>query len=227
MRLKEPLGQSITWAETKHVKIVGVVKNAVMGSPYLPAIPTMFIYDPGWAWVMTYRLADRVPTEKAIATLTGIFNKYNPSEAYMYGFVDKSYEAKFGLEMLIGKLAGIFAGLAIFISCLGLFGLAAYVAEQRTKEIGVRKVLGASVVQVWMLLSKDFVVLVLVGVVVATPVSLYFLRQWLLQYDYRIAISPWVFVGAGLAALVITVVTISFQAVRAAVMNPVKALRSE
>jgi ABC-type antimicrobial peptide transport system permease subunit len=227
MRLKEPLGQTITWAQTRRVKIIGVVKNAVMGSPFLPPIPTMFIYDPGWAWVITYRLADGVPTAKAIATLTAIFDKYNPSEPYMYGFVDKSYESKFGLETLIGRLAGIFAGLAIFISCLGLFGLAAYVAEQRTKEIGVRKVLGASVVQVWMLLSKDFVLLVLVGVVVATPVSLYFLRGWLQQYDYRIAISPWVFVGAGAAALVVTLVTVSFQAVRAALMNPVSALRSE
>jgi putative ABC transport system permease protein len=227
MRLKEPLGQTITWAETKRVRIIGVVKNALMGSPFSPAIPTMFIYDPSWAYVMTYRIADGVPTAKAIATLTGIFNKYNPSFPYQYGFVDKSYEAKFGLETLIGKLAGLFAGLAIFISCLGLFGLAAYVAEQRTKEIGVRKVLGASVGQVWMLLSRDFVALVLVGVVVATPVSLYFMRQWLQQFDYRISISPWVFVGAGLAALAITVVTVSFQAVKAAVMNPVKALRSE
>jgi hypothetical protein len=227
MRLREPLGQQITWALDKRVKIIGVVKNALMGSPYAAAIPTMFIYDPGWANVMTYRIADGVPTAKAIATLTGIFNKYNPSFPYLYGFVDKSYEAKFGLEMLIGRLAGIFAGLAIFISCLGLFGLAAYVAEQRTKEIGVRKVLGASVVQVWMLLSSDFVLLVLIGSVVAAPVSLYFLRDWLQQYDYRISISPWVFVGAGLAALVVTLVTISWQAVRAALMNPVDSLRSE
>ena len=227
MRLKEPLGQMITWAETRRVKVIGVVKNALMGSPFSPAIPTMFIYDPGWAYVMTYRLAEGVPTAKAIAMLTGIFNKYNPSFPYLYEFADKSYAAKFGLETLIGRLAGIFAGLAIFISCLGLFGLAAYVAEQRTKEIGVRKVLGASVGQVWLLLSKDFVVLVGIGAAVAAPVSLYFLRQWLLQYEYRIAISPWVFVGAGVLALGITVVTISFQAVKAALMNPVRALRSE
>jgi ABC-type antimicrobial peptide transport system permease subunit len=105
--------------------------------------------------------------------------------------------------------------------------LAAYVAEQRTKEIGVRKVLGASVAQVWMLLSTDFILLVVIGALVATPVSLYFLRQWLLQFQYRIGISPWVFVGAGVGALVITVVTISFQAIKAALMNPVRALRSE
>jgi len=227
MRLKEPVGQMITWAETRRVKIIGVAKDAVMGSPYQRTIPTMFIYDPGWAWVMTYRIKDGVPTSKAISVLTGIFNKYNPSFPYLYGFVDKSYEAKFGQETLIGKLAGIFAVLAVFISCLGLFGLAAYVAEQRTKEIGVRKVLGASVAQMWMLLSKDFVVLVLVGAVVATPVSLYFLKGWLQQYDYRISISPWVFVGAAVAALVITVGTVSWQAIRAALMNPVGALRSE
>ncbi|HEY1213289.1 MAG TPA: FtsX-like permease family protein, partial [Bryobacteraceae bacterium] len=227
MRLKVPLGQTITWNKTQKVKVIGVVKDAMIGSPYAAAEPAMYLYDPGYAHVVTYRIAPNVPTAKAIAGFTALFNKYNPSYPYMYRFVDKSYEAKFGMETLIGRLAGIFAGLAIFISCLGLFGLAAYVAEQRTKEIGVRKVLGASVGQVWVLLSKDFVVLVLTGVVLATPVSLYFLRQWLQQFDYRIAISPWVFLGAGLAALAITVGVVSLQAIRAALMNPVAALRSE
>ena len=226
-RSKTPLGQVITWNTNQRVRIIGVVKNSMMGSPYSAPEPAMYLYNPGYAYVVTYRIAEHVPTAKAIAGLTAIFDKYNPSFPYMYRFVDDSYAAKFRQETLIGRLAGIFAGLAIFISCLGLFGLAAYVAEQRTKEIGVRKVLGASVAQVWMLLSKDFILLVLIGTVVATPVSLYFLKGWLQQYDYRVAISPWVFIGAGVMALLITVVTISFQAVKAALMNPVGALRSE
>jgi predicted permease len=227
MRLTTPLGQTITWAKDQKVRIIGVVKDAMVGSPYAAAEPAMYLYNPDYAHVVTYRIGPNVTTEKAVAGVKAIFDKYNPSFPYMYRFVDQSYEQKFGQETLLGKLAGVFAGLAIFISCLGLFGLAAYVAEQRTKEIGVRKVLGASVAQVWILLSKDFVLLVIIGVLVATPVSIYFLRQWLQQFDYRIAISPWVFVGAGAIALTITILTVSFQAVRAALLNPVKALRTE
>lgn len=227
MRLKQPINQVITWNKDQRIRVIGVVKDALMGSPFSPAAPAMFRYDPGWANVMTYRIAEKMATDKAIAALTSIFNRYNPSYPYLYRFVDESYAQKFGLETLIGKLAGIFAGLAIFISCLGLFGLAAYMAEQRTKEIGVRKVLGASVSQVWLLLSKDFIVLVVIGSLVAGPVAFYFLHGWLQQYDYRIRMSPLVFVGAGLGALVITIVTISFQAIKAALMNPVGALRSE
>ena len=125
----------------------------------------------------------------------------------------------------MGKLAGIFAGLAILISCLGLFGLVAYVAEQRTREIGIRKVLGASVSQVWMLLSKDFLLLVVISCVIASPIALYFLHNWLQQYDYRISIGPGVFVLAAAAAILITLLTVSFQAIRAALANPVESLR--
>jgi ABC-type antimicrobial peptide transport system permease subunit len=141
--------------------------------------------------------------------------------------VDEEYNQKFNLEVLVGKLAGVFAGLAIFISCLGLFGLAAYVAEQRTKEIGVRKVLGASVAQVWLLLSKDFIVLVLISCVIASPIALYFLSNWLQKYNYRITIGPGVFILSAIVAIMITLVTISFQAIKAALTNPVKSLRSE
>ncbi|MEO5563083.1 MAG: FtsX-like permease family protein, partial [Chitinophagaceae bacterium] len=121
----------------------------------------------------------------------------------------------------------LFAVLAIFISCIGLFGLAAYIAEQRTKEIGIRKVLGASVQQVWLLLSKEFILLVLISSLIASPLALYFLQNWLQKYQYRIAIGPWVFVAAAIGAIVITIVTVSFQAIRAAIANPVKSLRTE
>ena len=129
--------------------------------------------------------------------------------------------------MLVGKLSGIFAGLAIFISCLGLLGLAAYVAEQRNKEIGVRKVLGSSITQIWMLLSKDFILLVFISCLVATPLAYYFLQNWLSKYAYRIPIGPGVFILASLVALIVTLVTISFQSIKAALANPVDSLRSE
>ena len=174
-----------------------------------------------------YRLAPNVNIQDAIKKIGKIFDTYNPAYPYIYQFVDEEYNRKFSLEALVGKLAGVFAGLAIFISCLGLFGLAAYVAEQRTKEIGIRKVLGASIAQVWLLLSKEFILLVMLSCIIATPVAFYFLKDWLQKYDYRITIGPGVFVLSAVAAIVITLVTISFQAIKAALTNPVKSLRSE
>ena len=128
---------------------------------------------------------------------------------------------------MIGKLAGVFAGLAIFISCLGLFGLAAFVAEQRTKEIGIRKVLGASIGQVWLMLSKDFILLVMLSCVIASPLAFYFLQKWLMKYEYHIAIGPWVFILSALAAILVTLATISFQSIKAALANPVRSLKAE
>ena len=226
MRLKDPVGTVITWNLTPHT-IIGVVNDALMQSPYSAPMPTIFVYDPNKAHNFTYRLSKNVPTSTAIARLSAIFSKYNPSYPYEYHFVDESYAHKFDLEVLVGKLSALFAGLAIFISCLGLFGLAAYTAEQRTREIGIRKVLGANVSQLWMLLSKDFIALVLIGCVVASPLAYYFLHGWLQRYYYRITIGPYVFFVAAAMALLITVVTVSFQAIRAAAANPVKSLRTE
>ena len=226
LRLKDPINQIITWDE-KQYRIAGVANDALMLSPFGSADPTMFVFDPAPQNFMMYRLSPRIKTQEAIAKLTSIFNKYNPAYPYGYVFADADYAAKFNLEMLIGKLAGLFASLAIFISCLGLFGLAAYVAEQRTKEIGIRKVLGASVSQVWLLLSKDFIVLVLISCVIAAPIASYFLQNWLQKYSYRISIGPGVFVMAASVAIFITLITISFQSVKAALMNPVKSLKAE
>ncbi|MBV9962792.1 MAG: ABC transporter permease [Parafilimonas sp.] len=226
LRLKDPLNQTITWIDTKF-RIIGIVKNALMASPFEQADATMFFYDPHPQDVIMYRLSPNVKTQDAITKLTSIFNKYNPAYPYSYTFADDSYAAKFKLETLIGKLSGLFAALAIFISCLGLFGLAAYIAEQRTKEIGIRKVLGASVSQVWLLLSKDFIMLVFISCVIAAPVAFYYMHNWLQQYDYRITIAPFVFIVSGIAALIITIVTISFQAIKAAMANPVRSLRTE
>jgi len=226
LRLNDPINQTITWIDYK-LKIIGVVKNALTGSPFAPADPTIFLYDPNPQDVIMYRLSPRMKTRDAITKLTGIFSKYNPAYPYTYTFADNNYAAKFKFEVLIGELVGLFSALVIFISCLGLLGLAAYTAEQRTKEIGIRKVLGASVSQVWLLLSKDFLLLVLISCVIASPIAFYFMRDWLQKYDYRIMINPFVFVVAGISAISITILTTSFQAIKAALMNPVKSLRNE
>jgi ABC-type antimicrobial peptide transport system permease subunit len=158
-----------------------------------------------------YRLRPGVDAGAALTTFAPIFSKYNPAYPYSYHFADESYAAKFSGELLIGRLAGIFAALAIFISCLGLFGLAAYVAQQRTKEIGIRKVLGASVTQVWLLLSGEFIVLVTLSCLIAAPVAFYFMHGWLQTYYYRITIGPWVFIASAAAAVGVTVLTIGLQ----------------
>jgi len=228
MRLTNPINQLITWKRNhSRVKVIGVVRDALMISPFSPAEPTFFAYSPPDANNIMYRLSKTADVHTAMAKLTPIFNRYNPSYPFIYHFIDQSYADKFKLEELIGRLAGIFAGLAIFISCLGLFGLAAYMAEQRVREIGIRKVLGASVSQLWYLLSKDFIVLVVISCVVASPVAYYFLRGWLQKYQYHITIGPGVFFEAGVLAIVITVATISFQAIRGAMANPTNSLRSE
>ena len=227
MGLKDPINQVIRYDNINGpARIIGVVKDALMQSPFTPVEPTVFNHGRGGNFVI-YRLSAGTKTHDAIEKITKIFNNYNPAYPYIYQFVDEEYNHKFNLELLVGKLASVFAGLAIFISCLGLFGLAAYVAEQRTKEIGVRKVLGASVAQVWLLLSKDFIMLVLISCVIASPIALYFLKNWLQKYEYRITIGPGVFILSAVAAIIVTLITISFQAIRAALANPVKSLRSE
>src|SRR6202000_2081203 len=168
--------------------------------------PTVFNHGRGGNFII-YRLSTGINTHDAIEKITKIFDKYNPAYPFMYQFVDEEYNHKFNLEVLVGKLAGVFAGLAIFISCLGLFGLAAYVAEQRTKEIGIRKVLGASIAQVWLLLSRDFIVLVVISCIIASPVAFYYLHNWLQKYTYRVRIGVGGFIASGIAAIIITLLT--------------------
>lgn len=230
MGLKEPLNKMINIQLNDRARIIGVVKNAIIRSPYEPVEPVVFTMRPSEfnsSIYVFYRLKPQVDLQQAIATLTKIFDRYNPAYPYDYVFAEEEYHGKFSLELLIGKLAGIFAGIAIFISCLGLFGLAAYTAEQRTKEIGVRKVLGASVLQLWLLLCKDFIVLVLLSCTIASPLVFYFLKDWLQNYTYHISINPFVFIVSACIAILITFITISFQAIKAAVANPVKSLKTE
>ena len=228
MRLKQPLNQYLDCSfhgSPHRLRIVGVVKDALTQNPFAAAEPGVFLYQPTWSWEYTMRLAPTVSTSTALAKLKPICEKYGPENPFTYSFVDESYASKFAVEMLIGRLAGVFASLAIFISCLGLFGLAAYTAEQRTREIGIRKVLGASVSGVLLLLSGDFILLVGISCAIAAPVAYYFLHQWLAGYYYRITISPLVFVAAAVVALVITVITVGFQSVKIALKNPVSSLR--
>ena len=230
MRLKQPLNQYLDCSfhgAAHRLRIVGVVKDALTQNPFAATEPSLFLFQPGWSWVYTMRLAPTVSTSTALAKLKTISEKYRPDYPFAYSFVDETYASKFATEMLIGRLAGVFAALAIFISCLGLFGLTAFTAEQRTREIGIRKVLGASVNQVLLLLSGDFTLLVGISCAIAAPVAYYFLHQWLAGYYYRITISPLVFVAAAVLALVITAITVGFQSVRSAMKNPVAALRSE
>ncbi len=227
MGLKEPVNQLITFnGINSPSRIIGVVKDALMESPFTPVQPLVFTHGQFGTQVI-YRLAHNISPHAAIEKIGKIFDKYNPAFPFTYVFVNEDYDHKFNLETLVGKLAGVFAGLAIFVSCLGLFGLAAYMAEQRTKEIAIRKVLGASITKVWVLLSGDFIWLVVISCFVASPVALYFLSNWLQKYDYRISIGPGVFILSGIAAIIITLFTISFQGIKAALANPVKSLKNE
>jgi len=176
---------------------------------------------------MYLRLNQQSDTRFSLAVIGSVLKKYNPAYPFDYTFVDDQFNNLFLGEALISRLSRVFAALAIVISCLGLFGLAIYMAERRTKEIGVRKVLGASVSGIAALLSKDFLKLVLISCLVAFPVAWWAMYKWLLGYPYRIGISWWVFAAAGVTAMVIAVITISFQSVKAAVANPVKSLRTE
>jgi putative ABC transport system permease protein len=224
--LKHPVGETMKWNDKDHV-ITGVVKDMVMESPYKPVKPTIFYLDYGWTQVITLRIKPSMPVRDAIAKIEPIFKKYNPGSPFEYNFVDEDYAKKFSDEERIGNLATFFAVLAIFISCLGLFGLASFVAEQRTKEIGIRKVLGASVFILWRMLSREFVALVVISFFIAIPIAWYYLTQWLQKYTYHTHVSWWVMAAAGIGALLITLLTVSYQAIAAALMSPIKSLRAE
>jgi len=223
---KHPVGEMIRWGNEDHL-VIGVVKDMVMESPYEPVKPTIFHLNPNWARLMTVRIKPDIPMREGLAKIAPVFKKYNPGSPFVYKFVDSEYAAKFSDEERIGHLATIFAILAIFISCLGLYGLASFVAEQRTKEIGIRKVMGASVFNLWKMLSKDFVGLVMISCVIAIPLAWYLLHLWLQDYTYRTTLSWWIFAAAATGALIITLMTVSYQAFRAAVMNPVRSLKAE
>jgi hypothetical protein len=226
MGFKEPIGKMITWNE-KTRPVIGVVQDIIMRSPYEEMAPTVFFLEYNWSNTITIRIKPTIPIREALAKIEPVFKIYSPSAPFDYRFTDEQYAKKFNDEERVGNLATVFAFLAIFISCLGLFGLSSFVAEQRTKEIGVRKVLGATVFNLWAMLSKDFVILVLISCGLAIPIAWFYLSGWLEQYEYRTEINWWIFALSAIGALFITLATVSFQAIKAALANPVKSLRTE
>ncbi|MBN8652585.1 MAG: ABC transporter permease [Cytophagales bacterium] len=229
LNLKNPIGEFITTRGGQSLQIVGVVKDMVMDSPYEPVKRGIYFLDKNYvaARQIIIKINPTVSAAEALPEIEAIFKKIVPSASFDYKFVDDLYANKFSQEQRIGKLATFFAILAIFISCLGLIGLASFIAEQRTKEIGVRKILGATVTNLWQMLCKDFVTLIMISCLIATPIAYSLMNGWLQKYTYRTEISWWVFVATALGTFCITLLTISYQAVKAARMNPVNSLKSE
>ncbi|HEY4324259.1 MAG TPA: ABC transporter permease [Mucilaginibacter sp.] len=231
MGLQNPVGETLHWKNKwlhtdKDYKIIGVIKNMVMESPYEAAKPAVFRLggNPNFIFI---RINPNTSASEALPKIAGVFKKVIPAVPFEYNFADEEYAKKFAAEEHIGKLITFFASLAIFISCLGLFGMAIYMAEQRVKEIGVRKVLGATVFTIWQLLTKDFVWLVIISLLISTPIAFYAMHKWLQNYQLRTEIAWWIFVAAGSGAMVLTLLTVSYQSIKAALANPVKSLRSE
>jgi len=229
MKFKDPIGKKVNdlgidW------HIVGVIKDFILTSPYEPIGPLLIsgarsrfmTFD-----VIQIKLNGNNSMTKNLAKTEAILKKYNPEYPYDIKFVDEEYARKFADEKVLGTLAGLFAALTIFISCLGLFGLATYMAENRIKEIGIRKILGASVTGITTLLSKDFVTLVIISFLIAVPVAWFGMYKWLQNYTYRIEIEWWVFALAGLLSVLIALATVSYQSIKAAIANPAKSLRAE
>lgn len=231
MKLKDPVGQTIRWSGSRFadgkMQLIGVVKDVIMESPNTVVKPTLYMIDPNWLSTALVRLSPGKSIHETLPVVEKVFKQYNPHAPFDYSFADSDYAAKFKLEERIGTLAAIFAVFAGIISCMGLFGLASFIAAQRTKEIGIRKVLGASVANLWGLLSKDFVLLVLLASALALPMAYFSMQHWLLQYEYRTHISSSLLIMSVAGAMLVTLLTVSFQAVKAALLNPVRSLRSE
>ena len=228
MGFKNPIGEIVRrGSPNRQFKVIGVVKDMIKEDPFRPVSPSFFAVEYGNVNTINIRLAPQLSTNESLAKVEQVFKRYSPDSPFDYKFADEQYDRKFGAEQRVGRLAGGFTILAILISCLGLFGLASFMAEQRTKEIGIRKVLGASVFNVWQLLSKEFVILVVIAFCLATPLAYYLLSDWLQSYQYRTELSWWVFALSGFGVLTVTLLTVSFQSIKAALMNPVRSLRSE
>jgi len=226
MKLKNPIGMQMRYGKRTYT-VTGLTDNVIMNSPFEPAYPMMFLYEPKNSSMNTMRIKAGIPAQKAIALLQTVFKKYNPSVPFEYQFVDQEFQKKFITEELISKLTNIFSMLAIFICCLGLAGLASFTIEKRFREIGVRKVLGASVQQLLILISKEFLKLVAIAFVIAVPLTYLLMTHWLENYKYRIHINLWLFANVGIAMFVLTLVVVSLNTIKAATSNPVKSLRSE
>ncbi|WP_057940117.1 ABC transporter permease [Algoriphagus resistens] len=227
MGFEDPIGETIK-AFDRSYTVIGVVENMVTQSLYEPVKQAAFYIDSfNRTRLINVKINPDVSVTEALAEIGEVFKKHDPSVPFEYSLADDEFAAKYLFEERIGKLTGFFAVLALLISCLGLFGLASFIAEKRTKELGIRKVLGASISSLWRMLSYEFVLLVVISCLIAIPVSYSYLRGWLDQFEYRVPLYWWVFGVAGLGAMVITLLTVSFQSIKAALMNPVESLKSE
>jgi len=226
MGIKDPVNSMIK-AGNQSFRVVGVFNDFIIQSPYVDVRPMIVFASKTWAYNNVIRLNGQTGTAKALQLAEKIFKKYNPAFPFTYHFVDREYQQKFNDQQQTGTLSAVFACLTIFISCLGLFGLASYMAESRSKEIGIRKVLGASVTAITQMLTREFVSLVIIAILVAVPVAWWAMNKWLQDFTYRIHLGWVTFVAAGIFAIIIAVLTVSFQSIKAAVANPVKSIRSE
>jgi putative ABC transport system permease protein len=226
MGLKEPIGATLRlWGS--EWTVIGVTENIVMGSPYEPVDPCVMAFIPGWSSTINVRLEKTADLPGAIAKVETLFKKLNPSFPLSWRFADAEFETKFSSINLVSRLAGIFSALAIVITCLGLFGLAAFTAEQRRKELGIRKIMGATVSGLILMISKDFSRMILIAFLISAPLAWWGLNAYLEQYAYRIAIAWWILPAAGFVALFLAMIIVGTQAFRAAQSNPVDSLRNE
>jgi ABC-type antimicrobial peptide transport system permease subunit len=226
MRFKHPLGQIVNYQGAPR-KVIGVVGNFVWDNPYEPVKPAIIGFSKGWVGNIALRLNPEKSISASLAILQNLYKKYNPQYPFEYKFTDEEFNQKFKNERLLGTMSAGFTCLAIIISCLGLFGLASFSAEQRRKEIGIRKVLGATTGNLWFNLSQEFVWLVSISFIIGSAISWYYIHQWLYKYTYHTALSLWVFAITMFFSLAICLLTVSWQAVKAALANPVKSLKTE
>jgi putative ABC transport system permease protein len=227
MSLRNPIGKVVKWGDTEQYTIIGVASDMISQGAYSHANPMIFFLSKNGINKVNIRLAPSAGVPQTIAAIQAIFKKYDPENALAYQFADQEFAKKFGDEERIGKLAGFFTLLAIFISCLGLLGLSAFVAEQRTREIGVRKVLGATVFNLWNLLSREFVLLVSLSLLIGGPIAYWVMHSWLQNYAVHATLSWWIFALTAAGSVALTLFTVSFQAVKTALANPIKSLRTE
>jgi putative ABC transport system permease protein len=226
MGLKDPINTEIM-RNGKKYKVIGVIKDMIMTSPYEPVKQTIFWLDYKENTLMNIRMNPSLSVKESLSRIENVFAALFPAVPFDFKFTDDEYALKFAAEERIGKLASLFASLAIVISCLGLFGMSSFVAEQRKKEIGIRKILGASVVKLWKMLSLEFISLIIISCLLSAPLAWSFLSNWLENYEYHTEISIWVFILASAIALVTTLLTISYQVIKVSIINPVKSLKAE
>ena len=227
MGFRDPIGQTVEWRDRPY-HVIGVIRDIVDQSPYQPATPSIFhISGIQHNWEVVVRLNPSLPMSTALARFGNIYARYEPIYPFDYRFADQEYAKKFTEELRIGRLSLLFTIFAVCISCLGLLGMASFMAEQRRREIGIRKVLGASVFTLWQLLSKEFLFLVALSLLIASPLAWYGMERWLQQYPYRTEIPWWIFAAAGAGAVLISLATVSYQTIKAALTNPVRNLRPE